>query len=171
MQEGWSLCSRGSESNPSFQLVNKPSRSVHTIDQVSVESWLVHTVYHLLKMLQSRRLLQGLIKQREIESSCDISTGQYQSSLEDWPIPDFFGRLVLASGRTENTRFKWLINSLVLIDFIFVSHLIQCFVKFSSSIIGRAMYFLCSQIRDHKLTIVFGFDFVTNFWNFLCELH
>ena len=30
--------------------------------------------------LQSRRLLQGLIKQREIELSCDISTGQYQSS-------------------------------------------------------------------------------------------
>ena len=36
-------------------------------------------------------------------------------------------------------------------DFIFVSHLIQCFVKFSSSIIGRAMYFLCkggSQIKN-----------------------
>ena len=33
-----------------------------------------------LKTLQSRRLLQGLIKQREIELSCDISTGQYQSS-------------------------------------------------------------------------------------------
>ena len=27
-----------------------------------------------------RRLLQGLIKQREIELSCDVSTGQYQSS-------------------------------------------------------------------------------------------
>ena len=36
--------------------------------------------YIKLKMLQSRRLLQGLIKQREIELSCDISTGQYQSS-------------------------------------------------------------------------------------------
>ena len=33
-----------------------------------------------LKTLQSRRLLQGLIKQRETELSCDISTGQYQSS-------------------------------------------------------------------------------------------
>ena len=33
-----------------------------------------------LKTLQSRRLLQGLIKQREIELSCDISTCQYQSS-------------------------------------------------------------------------------------------
>ena len=36
--------------------------------------------YIKLKTLQSRRLLQGLIKQREIELSCDISTGQYQSS-------------------------------------------------------------------------------------------
>ena len=33
-----------------------------------------------LKTLQSRRLLQELIEQREIELSCDISTGQYQSS-------------------------------------------------------------------------------------------
>ena len=33
-----------------------------------------------LKTLQSRRPLQGLIKQREIELNCDISTGQYQSS-------------------------------------------------------------------------------------------
>ena len=32
------------------------------------------------KTLQSRRLLQGLIKQREIELSCDSSTSQYQSS-------------------------------------------------------------------------------------------
>ena len=29
-----------------------------------------------MKTLQSRRLLQGLIKQREIEFDCDISTGQ-----------------------------------------------------------------------------------------------
>ena len=29
-----------------------------------------------LKALQPRRLLQGLIKQHEIEFSCDISTGQ-----------------------------------------------------------------------------------------------
>ena len=36
--------------------------------------------YIKLKTLQSRRLFQGLIKQREIELSCDISTGQYQSS-------------------------------------------------------------------------------------------
>ena len=36
--------------------------------------------YIKLKTLQSRRLLQGLIKQREIELSCDISTGQYLSS-------------------------------------------------------------------------------------------
>ena len=36
--------------------------------------------YIKLKTLQSRRLLQGLIKQREIELSGDISTGQYQSS-------------------------------------------------------------------------------------------
>ena len=34
----------------------------------------------MLKTLQSRRLLQGLTKQREIELSSDISTGQYQSS-------------------------------------------------------------------------------------------
>ena len=33
-----------------------------------------------MKTPQSRRLLQGLIKQLEIEFSCDISTGQYQSS-------------------------------------------------------------------------------------------
>ena len=33
-----------------------------------------------LKTLQSKWLLQGLIKQREIEFSCDISTGLYQSS-------------------------------------------------------------------------------------------
>ena len=33
-----------------------------------------------LKTLQSRRILQGLIEQREIEFSCDISTGQYHSS-------------------------------------------------------------------------------------------
>ena len=33
-----------------------------------------------LKTLQSRGLLQGLIKQRQIEFGCDISTGQYQSS-------------------------------------------------------------------------------------------
>ena len=31
-------------------------------------------------MLQSKRLLQGLIKQREMELSCNISTGQYKSS-------------------------------------------------------------------------------------------
>ena len=36
--------------------------------------------YMKLKTLQSRRLLQRLIKQREIMLSCDISTGQYQSS-------------------------------------------------------------------------------------------
>ena len=36
-----------------------------------------------LKALQSRRLLRGLIKQREIyiELGCDIPTGQYQSTL------------------------------------------------------------------------------------------
>ena len=36
--------------------------------------------YIKLKTLKSRGLLLGLIKQREIELSCDISTGQYQSS-------------------------------------------------------------------------------------------
>ena len=36
--------------------------------------------WKILKTLQSRRLLQGLIKQREIEFSWDISTGQYQFS-------------------------------------------------------------------------------------------
>ena len=36
--------------------------------------------YIKLKTLQSRRLFQGLIKQREIELSCYISIGQYQSS-------------------------------------------------------------------------------------------
>ena len=36
--------------------------------------------YIKLKTLQSRRLLRGLIKQLEIELSCDISTGHYQSS-------------------------------------------------------------------------------------------
>ena len=40
---------------------------------------MIITVF-ILKTLQSRRLLQGLIKEREIELSCDISTGQYQSS-------------------------------------------------------------------------------------------
>ena len=43
-----------------------------------------------MKTPQSRRLLQGLIKQLEIEFSCDISTGQYQSSAgsdEDWYWP------------------------------------------------------------------------------------
>ena len=34
----------------------------------------------LLKTLQSRRLLQGLIKHRETEFSCNISTGQYQNN-------------------------------------------------------------------------------------------
>ena len=34
-----------------------------------------------MRTSQSRRLLQGLIKQHEIQFSCDISTGQYQSSL------------------------------------------------------------------------------------------
>ena len=33
-----------------------------------------------MKTPQSRRLLQGLIKQREKEFGCDISTCQYQSS-------------------------------------------------------------------------------------------
>ena len=36
-------------------------------------------MHNVLSKLQSRRLLQGLIKQREIELSCHISTGQYQS--------------------------------------------------------------------------------------------
>ena len=36
--------------------------------------------WKILKTIQSRRLLQGLIKQHEIEFSWDISTGQYQSS-------------------------------------------------------------------------------------------
>ena len=36
--------------------------------------------YMNVKTLRSRRVLHGLIKQREIELSCDISTGQYQSS-------------------------------------------------------------------------------------------
>ena len=36
--------------------------------------------YIKLKILQSRRLLQGLIKHREIELSCDISADQYPSS-------------------------------------------------------------------------------------------
>ena len=43
-----------------------------------------------MRTSQSRRLLQGLIKQHEIQFSCDISTGQYQSSLgsdEDWYWP------------------------------------------------------------------------------------
>ena len=38
---------------------------------------------YLLKTLQYRGLLQGLIKPREIEFSCEISTGQYQSSSVD----------------------------------------------------------------------------------------
>ena len=41
----WSSCSRGSESNPNFQVVNKPSRiSPHKV----LESWLINTVNHLL---------------------------------------------------------------------------------------------------------------------------
>ena len=45
VQEGWTSCSRGSESNPNFQLVNKPSRiSPHGV----LQSWLINRVYHLL---------------------------------------------------------------------------------------------------------------------------
>ena len=40
----------------------------------------MHNKIIKLKTLQSRRLLQGLIKQRGIDLSCDISTGQVQSS-------------------------------------------------------------------------------------------
>ena len=41
-----------------------------------------------MKTSQSRRLLQGLIKQRAIRLRCDISTGQYQpGSDEDWCWP------------------------------------------------------------------------------------
>ena len=45
VQEGWRSSSRGSESNPNFQLVNKPSRiAPHDV----LQSWLIKTVYHLL---------------------------------------------------------------------------------------------------------------------------
>ena len=53
---------------------------------------LIYLFIYLLKTLQSRRILQGLIKQREIDFSCDISTGQYQSSSVD--LFFFFSGLV-----------------------------------------------------------------------------
>ena len=41
----WRSCSRGSKTNPNFQLVNKPSRiSPHKVLQL----WLINTVQHLL---------------------------------------------------------------------------------------------------------------------------
>ena len=41
----WRSCSWGSESNPNFQVVNKPSQiSPHDVLQL----WLINTVYHLL---------------------------------------------------------------------------------------------------------------------------
>ena len=42
---------------------------------------LGRTIITLLKTLQSRRLLYGLIKQREIELSCDISTTNLQKNI------------------------------------------------------------------------------------------
>ena len=47
-----------------------------------------------LKTLQSRRRLEGLIKQREIELSCDTSTGQYQSSYQTFPLIMFIASLL-----------------------------------------------------------------------------
>ena len=44
------------------------------------ESINVLNIWRIENVLQSRRLLQGLIKQRETELNCDISTGEYQSS-------------------------------------------------------------------------------------------
>ena len=43
-KERWRSCSRRSESNPNFQLVNKPRISLHEVLQL----WLINTVYHLL---------------------------------------------------------------------------------------------------------------------------
>ena len=42
-------------------------------------SWSVK-IDQMENVTVKRRLLQGLIKQREIEFACDISTAQYQSS-------------------------------------------------------------------------------------------
>ena len=50
--------------------------------------------YIKLKTLRSRRLLQGLIKQRERELSCDISTGQHQSSCQTFPLIMFIASLL-----------------------------------------------------------------------------
>ena len=45
VQEGWRSCSRGSEPNPNFKLINKPSQiRPHEV----LQSSLTNTVYHLL---------------------------------------------------------------------------------------------------------------------------
>ena len=45
VQEGWRSCNWGSESNPNFQMANKPSQiSPHEV----LQTWLIITIYHLL---------------------------------------------------------------------------------------------------------------------------
>ena len=61
------------------------SRTGGTLNRPTNQKWAmtflsVDYQSRKLKTLQSRGLLQGLIKQRQIEFGCDISTGQYQSS-------------------------------------------------------------------------------------------
>ena len=51
----------------------------HSFSPLEKGAWSPN-IFFQIETLQSRRLLKGLIKQHEIEFSCDISTGQYQSS-------------------------------------------------------------------------------------------
>ena len=62
LQEGWRSCSRGSESNPNYHLVNKLSRiSPHKF----LRSWLINTVYHLLVKNKYGKGSVGLIEMGE----------------------------------------------------------------------------------------------------------
>ena len=45
VQEDWRSCSRGSETNPNFQLANKLSQ---ISPQKVKQSWLINTVYRIL---------------------------------------------------------------------------------------------------------------------------
>ena len=58
--------------------IKKPLQKPCTVNlaQRRIQKDRSQSKYIKLKTLQSRRLLQGLIKQREVELSCDILTGQ-----------------------------------------------------------------------------------------------
>ena len=61
-QEGWRSCSRRSESNPNFQLVNKPSGiSPHEV----LQSWLINTVSHSLVENNRGRGEEGKLNREE----------------------------------------------------------------------------------------------------------